>query len=565
MAGENFVEMNPGSGGSRSATYEDVSGRQHQKVVMQTQSGTGDPANVGASNPMPVAGQVTVLSGSVSLSGISPVSGTVTAVGDVSSGAADSGNPIKVGGIFLSSPPTLSSGQRSNLQVDATGNLKVNIVAGAAAGGTSSSFGSAAPGSGTAAGFSDGTNMQLARVFDADTGGGVEYLQGVQLRRSNSGGSVEIGVAANPLVVGGPVAAGVAASGNPVPMAGLMLSSAPTYTNGQIGAIQVDASGNLKVNIQSGGGSGGTASSFAAAVPASGTAVGFSDGTNMQAARVVDLDTGAGTFFGQAVSIRLAGSGTTTEGGSTGAPLAVQGNVASAASDSGNPIKVGGVFLSSAPTFTNGQRGDLQLDANGNLKVSLTAGGVPGFQDNTAFTAGTSQGMMLMGYLDDTGSSVLTENNSGAVRMTSNRALHVAARDSSGGDATDTTVGAIKVVNTASANGGSTGSFKHQSAAATSAANIKSSAGTLHWAHCANNGAGWAYLKLFNSSSAPTAGSGTPTHVFGIPPGAGFNLPLGQAGQRFATGIGYTITGGAADTDTTALALNQVVFTGGFV
>lgn len=565
MAGESSVEMNEGSGDIFAATYQDAANRQHQKVVIQTQTGAGDPANVGASNPLPVSGSLTILSGSVSLSGVSPISGTVTAVGDIANATVDSGNPIKIAGVYNSAAPTFTSGQRANVQLDINGNLKVNIAAGAAAGGTSSSFGAATPAVGTAAGFSDGTNMQGARVFDADTGGGVEYVQGVVLRRSGSGGSIEVGTASNPLIMSGAVAAGVAASGNPVPMAGLMLSAAPTYTNGQSGAIQVDASGNLKVNIQSGGGSGGTASNFAAALPAAGTAVGFSDGTNMQAARVFDLDTGGGTIYGVAVSIRLAGSGSTTEGGSTSAPLAMQGNVASAAADSGNPVKVGGVFLSAAPTLANGNRGDLQLDVNGNLKVNLTSGGVAGFQDNTAYTAGTSQGLVLMGYLDDAASSVLTENNAGAVRMTANRALHVAARDSAGVDATDTTVAAIKSVNTASATGGSTGTLQHISAASTSAVSVKGSAGTLHWIHLSNAGAGWAYFKIFNKATAPTVGSDTPVGTFGIPPGGGFNLPLGAYGQRFATGIAYSITGAPAVADTTALALNQVTVAGGFV
>lgn len=47
------------------------------------------------------------------------------------------------------------------------------------------------------------------------------------------------------------------------------------------------------------------------------------------------------------------------------------GNVAAGATDSGNPVKVGGVYNSSPPTLTTGQRGDLQLDSNGNAKVTL--------------------------------------------------------------------------------------------------------------------------------------------------------------------------------------------------
>jgi hypothetical protein len=46
--------------------------------------------------------------------------------------------------------------------------IKVNVVAGAA-GGTSSSFGSATPATGTAIGFSDGTNMVAGRIKGAST------------------------------------------------------------------------------------------------------------------------------------------------------------------------------------------------------------------------------------------------------------------------------------------------------------------------------------------------------------------------------------------------------------
>lgn len=50
----------------------------------------------------------------------------------------------------------------------------------------------------------------------------------------------------------------------------------------------------------------------------------------------------------------------------------VTGNVAAGATDSGNPVKAGGVYNSSLPTLTTGQRGDLQLDANGKLLIAAT-------------------------------------------------------------------------------------------------------------------------------------------------------------------------------------------------
>jgi len=57
----------------------------------------------------------------------------------------------------------------------------------------------------------------------------------------------------------------------------------------------------------------------------------------------------------------------------------VQGNAASGATDSGNPVKIGGVYNSTQPTFTTGQRGDAQVDQRGNLKVAIyTRDGVTG-------------------------------------------------------------------------------------------------------------------------------------------------------------------------------------------
>jgi len=84
--------------------------------------------------------------------------------GGVASGSADSGNPLKVGGKYNSTPVTLTDGNRGDVQLDANGYLKVNVAAGGASGGTSSNFGSAFPTPGTAVGFTDGTNMVAGRV-----------------------------------------------------------------------------------------------------------------------------------------------------------------------------------------------------------------------------------------------------------------------------------------------------------------------------------------------------------------------------------------------------------------
>lgn len=52
-------------------------------------------------------------------------------------------------------------------------------------------------------------------------------------------------------------------------------------------------------------------------------------------------------------------------------PWSVGGNVASAATDAGNPVKIGGVFNTALPTVTTGQRVDLQATSHGSLEINL--------------------------------------------------------------------------------------------------------------------------------------------------------------------------------------------------
>jgi hypothetical protein len=145
--------------------------------------------------------------------------------------------------------------------LDASGNLKVNIAAGAAAGGTSSNFTSAFPTPGTAAGFTDGTNMQGGRVFDADSGGGTQYVVGTNLRKIASGGSVEAGTAGDPLrtdptgTTSQPIL-GTKTNNNAAPGAtnigaliGVANAAAPTPTEGnQVGA-SFDLSSRLRAIV----------------------------------------------------------------------------------------------------------------------------------------------------------------------------------------------------------------------------------------------------------------------------------------------------------------------------
>ena len=100
------------------------------------------------------------------------------------------------GGNSLTSAARGSERALSVQLVDSAGN---QITSFGGTGGTASNFASAVPATGTAVGFSDGTNMQAARVYDTDTGAGAQFTQGVVLRKSANAGSVELGTNADPV------------------------------------------------------------------------------------------------------------------------------------------------------------------------------------------------------------------------------------------------------------------------------------------------------------------------------------------------------------------------------
>lgn len=70
----------------------------------------------------------------------------------------------------------------------------------------------------------------------------------------------------------------------------------------------------------------------------------------------------------------------------------VTGNVAAGATDSGNPVKAGGVYSATLPTLTDGQRGNVQLTTKGELLATLSYSGtaIAGTTDNADGVAATS-------------------------------------------------------------------------------------------------------------------------------------------------------------------------------
>jgi hypothetical protein len=312
----------------------------------------------------------------------SRVVGNAGGILDAAQNAAAPANELVVGGVYNSVAPTITSGNATQLQTDVNGFLKVNVAAGGAAGGTSSNFSATFPTVGTAA--------------------GAEYL-----------------------------------------------SSPPTLTTGQMVALQTDINGNLKVNIQAGAGSGGTAIADEAAFTAGTTQLTLGGGffqttatnnalTTGQAgtfqltanrALFTNLRNAAGTEVGTAgAALRIDPVGTTTQpvsgtvtANQGGAPWTVKPdasawtltgtsanvnltNASIAATQSGNwtswirgsagaildsaqntaapgsVLSVGGTYNSAAPTLTSGNTSQLQLTSAGSLHTTV---------DNSVAVTGT--------------------------------------------------------------------------------------------------------------------------------------------------------------------------------
>ena len=152
----------------------------------------------------------------------------------------------------------------------------------------------------------------------------------------------------------GTVGAGTAASASTL-VGGIYNSSPITLGSGQGAALQTDANGYLKINLAAGGGSGGTASSFGAAFPGLGTAMGAYNGANM-------VYVAADSSHNLQVNCTV---GCSSSGGSS---LADEGTFTQGTTS----FTVMGGFYNSAPaSLSSGQGGAVQLTADRQMYVNL--------------------------------------------------------------------------------------------------------------------------------------------------------------------------------------------------
>jgi hypothetical protein len=313
--------------------------------------------NAALTNTTPTGTEYAVITRNIP-SGTQTVSGTVTAnagtgnftvvqstaanlnaqvVGNVASGSAVSGNPVRVGG---------SDGTNvRNILTDTSGRL---IVGGAAA------AGAAVAGNPVLMGASDGTNAQTLRS-STTTPAGTE--QGLITRNIPSGtqavsGTVTANAGTGNFNVIGTGTAGAAATG-------------VVTVQGIAGGTAIPVSGTITANNASVGSTG-------AATPASATLAGGSDGTNLQAFRT-SASAPAGTE--QGLITRNIPSGTQTISGT----VSGTGNfnvIGTNSDNSSNTTTKVGVLPArantAAPTWTDGYQVPLSVDTSGALRITGT-------------------------------------------------------------------------------------------------------------------------------------------------------------------------------------------------
>lgn len=186
----------------------------------------------------------------------------------------------------------------------------------------------------------------------------------------------------------------------------------------------------------------------------------------------------------------------------------------------GGALAVGAKYNVTLPTYTDGQRTDLQ--------------------------AGT-KGQLLMAQVDANGSAITGAPSADGLATTTQGLNVNAVQRIFNGTTLDRLSKATTVSRIPSA------------AATTNATSAKASAGTVYNIDCVNTTAAVKYLKLYNKASAPTVGTDTPVLTIALSPSNARTTVPFHAGMYFATGIAYALTGAAADADTTALVAGDVV------
>ncbi len=225
---------------------------------------------------------------------------------------------------------------------------------------------------------------------------------------------------------------------------------------------------------------------------------------------------------------------------------------------------VQGSVTTANPTYTTGQINPISLATNGGIRIDLNSIIGNLLQSNVG-AAGVGVPRVV---LASDSPSMINEDGASA-NANSLTAIGVIRRDtpvananvSADGDYTNPATdnfGRLWTANveTPVIDQGVT-PFRLISAATTNATVIKASQGNVYGIEVFNNGAAARYLKFYNASSSPTVGTTTTVKVLMIPAGGGVMMSY-PAGIQFSTGISIATTANLVDTDTTAVAINEM-------
>ena len=196
----------------------------------------------------------------------------------------------------------------------------------------------------------------------------------------------------------------------------------------------------------------------------------------------------------------------------------------------------------------SGKMAPLQLDAAGSLKVAITAGAGSGgtsLADGAAFTPDTTS-MTPVGGIYLASAGTITDGDGAAIGIDVNRNVKVSLATLLGGE--DLTNNVLGITQKAIAASTYSPSLYSEITQVTKAA-IKASAGNVLAIYCSNDNAAVRYFQLHNKATAPSA-TEVPIYSIKVPAGTANNpgvLTLGSefftaAGKYFTTGIGWAIS-----------------------
>jgi hypothetical protein len=311
----NAAVVGTGTAGSAAGGVLTIQGVASMTKLLVTPDSVALPANQSV-NVAQIAGTNTVTGG---------VAGIIAVGGNVANAATATANPVPVGGTFVTSPTTLTTGQTATMQFTAAQNIKndVTTIAGTAA---DTNSGNKSAGTLRVVIATDQPQLTNKLLVTPDANSAINLAQ------VNGTTTVNGGSAAGILAVGGPNATNVAITGNPTNNGAQGVSSEnAAVTTGRAVQLVADLVGKLIVlpyanpenfvSFAMTSAMTGTTSTITLAAPASGlrnyiTQITVSNGSTTVSTDISIQDGSGGTAF-YVIPAPAAAVATTGGGGGT--------------------------------------------------------------------------------------------------------------------------------------------------------------------------------------------------------------------------------------------------------